>query len=205
FHGERFLLLHRRAGKQHKNIRRISLRDHFRKDLSDIDNRPSGSGAKKVKTRTYFEALQFLKTVMKRKRTSGIVADRKDNTRGSNRDKLGEEDREAGLNTTSSRSSPLLSTSSTDDGSKQAGKPLVPQFRKQKKKTTDIDLVSSVIMKMLGELREQLRESRRKEEREDNIASFLCSLEYDIRQIPPHRLSALKQEIMQVVHRYVHV
>lgn len=141
---------------------------------------------------------------MKRKRISDVMDDNVESTQGSNAEELGEVDGEAVLNT-SSQSSLLLTTSSTEDGSKETEKHQVLQSKKQKKKTADIDLVSSVIMKMLGELREQLRESRRREETEDNITSFLCSLEYDIRQIPPHRLSALKWEIMQVVRHYVHM
>lgn len=138
-------------------------------------------------------------------RTSYVMDDNiEKRTRGSNAEESGEVDGEALLNA-SSRSSLLLPTSSTEDASEGTEKHQVLQSKKQKKKTADIDLVSSVIMKLLGELREQLRESRRREEREDNITSFLCSLEYDIRQIPPHRLSALKWEITQVVRRYVHM
>ncbi|KAM5171153.1 uncharacterized protein ACMZJ9_003903 [Mantella aurantiaca] len=100
----------------------------------------------------------------------------------------------------------LTSSTSIRYKAKDAEKHTVSKSKKPlKKRDPDIQQASSEIMTMLGELREQLRKSRQRKElgKEDNITGFLRSLEYDIRQIPQQKISALKNDIMQVVQRYL--
>lgn len=95
--------------------------------------------------------------------------------------------------------SPLLCTSHT-----KVAHPLLENQRSASpsKTSTKQTNLESAIMKALSALTEV---QQRDEECDSNVDGFLHSLSYDVRQIPPHRLSVFRLEMMQLVNRYLHI